>query len=77
MKYTTRTNKSCYCHTCKKDFHYLGINRHVAMHRDKRQRCKVTYTYGDTYTYPFDELKKRNNQPTVNKNNRGENDGKE
>ena len=56
---------------------YLGINRHVAMHRDKRQRCKVTYTYGDTYTYPFDELKKRNNQPTINENNRGENDGKE
>nr|DAF05730.1 MAG TPA: C2H2 type zinc-finger protein [Caudoviricetes sp.] len=62
MKYTTRTDKSCYCHTCNKDFHYLGINRHVAMHRDKRQRCKVTYTYGDTYIYPFDELGKRPNQ---------------
>lgn len=27
----------------KLTLHYLGINRHVAMHRDKRQRCKVTY----------------------------------
>lgn len=25
-----------------------------------------------TCTYPFDALKKRNNQPTINKNNRGE-----
>lgn len=30
MKYTTRTDKSCYCHTRDKDFHCLGINRHVA-----------------------------------------------
>jgi hypothetical protein len=46
------------------------------MHRDKRQRCKVTYTYGNTRTYSFDELKKRDSQPTVNKDNRDENDEK-
>jgi len=23
--------KNTHCHTCKKDFHYLGINRHRAM----------------------------------------------
>lgn len=45
--------KNCYCWTCAKDFHYLGINRHVAMHRDRREDCKVTYTYGDTHTYHF------------------------
>jgi hypothetical protein len=45
--------KNCYCHLCGKDFHYLGINRHVAMHRDRREDCKVTYTYGDTHTYQF------------------------
>ena len=22
--------KNCFCHTCSKDFHYLGINRHRA-----------------------------------------------
>ena len=47
--------KTCYCHTCEKWFHWLGINRHVAMHRDKRERCQVTFTYGERYIYKFDE----------------------
>ena len=47
--------KNCYCHTCKKYFHYLGINRHRAMHRDKKEHCKITFTYGNTVTYKFDE----------------------
>jgi hypothetical protein len=51
-------DKNCYCHTCERWFHYLGINRHTAMHRDMRERCKVTYTYGDTYIYKFDEMPK-------------------
>jgi hypothetical protein len=42
--------KTCYCHTCDRAFHYLGIARHTAMHREKREVCKVTYTNGDTYT---------------------------
>jgi len=46
-------DKNCHCHTCGKDFHYLGINRHTAMHRDKKQDCKVTYTYGNTKNYKF------------------------
>ena len=25
--YITKT-KTCYCHTCKKPFHWLGITRH-------------------------------------------------
>lgn len=45
--------KNCYCHTCKRAFHYLGINRHRAMHREKRQDCKITYTYGDTYIFEY------------------------
>ena len=51
--------KTCYCHTCEKWFHWLGINRHVAMHRDKRERCQVTFTYGDRYIYKFDELEEK------------------
>jgi hypothetical protein len=46
---------SCYCHTCEKAFHSLGINRHRAMHRDKKEDCTITYTYGDTYTFRFSE----------------------
>ena len=52
MKVTNQ--KRCFCHTCDKWFHYLGINRHRASHRDKKERCTITYTYGDTYTFYFD-----------------------
>jgi hypothetical protein len=52
--YVTRLKK-CYCHTCKKSFHYLGINRHRAMHRDKYEDCKITYTHGDTYYHRFSD----------------------
>ena len=51
----TTNEKNCHCHTCKKDFHYLGITRHRAMHRDKKETCKITYTYGDTYIHPYGE----------------------
>ena len=47
--------KNCTCHTCKKDFHYLGITRHRAMHRDKKENCRITYTYGDTYEHNYSE----------------------
>lgn len=49
--------KTCYCHTCYKEFHALGIARHRAMHRDKREDCKITYTNYDTYLHKFSELK--------------------
>lgn len=45
--------KTCYCHTCDKPFHWLGINRHRAMHRDKKENCKITYSKGDTYEFEF------------------------
>ena len=51
--------KTCFCHTCQRDFHPLGIMRHVAMHRDRKQNCRVTYTQGDTYNWNF------RNQPCV------------
>lgn len=56
-KYITNA-KTCYCHTCQKKYHWLGINRHRAMHRDKCEDCKITYTYGDTYTFHFSTSKK-------------------
>ena len=45
--------KNCHCHTCDKDFHYLGITRHRAMHKDKNEDCKITYTHGDTYLHEY------------------------
>ena len=40
--------KECYCHTCEKSFHYLGIMNHRKAHITRRQECKITYTYGNT-----------------------------
>ena len=51
--------KRCYCHTCNKDYHYLGISRHRAMHRDKQEKCKITYTHGDTYLHCFEKLNEK------------------
>ena len=45
--------KETYCHTCKREFHYLGITRHRAMHRDRKEDCKITFTNGDTYAYNY------------------------
>lgn len=51
--------KNCYCHTCKKSYHYLGIARHRAMHRDRREDCEITYTYGDTYIHKFSQIEEK------------------
>lgn len=49
--------KNCYCYTCKKDFHYLGIARHKAMHRDRKESCEIGYTNGDIYIHDFSDKK--------------------
>jgi len=51
--------KKCYCHTCNKWFHYLGIARHRAIHRDRKENCQITYTRGDTYIHAY-KTEKRN-----------------
>lgn len=51
-RFVTR-QKNCYCHTCARDIHYLGINSHRAAHRRRFEDCKITFTYGDTYTFAF------------------------
>lgn len=48
--------KNCYCYTCEKAFHYLGITRHRAAHRDKREDCKIEFTHGDVHTWKYSEL---------------------
>lgn len=49
--------KNCFCFTCNKEFHYLGIARHRAKHREKREYCKITYSDGITYGHNFQEGK--------------------
>lgn len=43
----------CYYHTCKKEYHPLGIARHHAMHRDRRENCMMTFSGVDTYTFSY------------------------
>lgn len=50
-----KAEKNCYCHTCKKDFHYLGIARHRAMHRDKKEDCVISFTNDKKYRYEYGE----------------------
>lgn len=51
--------KNCYCYTCKKDFHYLGIARHRAMHRDKKQDCKIMFTNGNVGCWSYSKRRKK------------------
>ncbi len=51
--------KNCFCTTCQKAFHYLGIARHRTMHKEKQEKCKITYTNGDTYTHDYQNKKRK------------------
>lgn len=54
-RHITRS-KNCYCHTCKKYFHWLGIARHRAAHKERFEDCKITYTHGDVGQYEYSKL---------------------
>ena len=58
-------DKNCYCHTCDKWFHHMGIARHRAMHRDKRENCTITFTEGDTYTWEYGERQEGRDDTTT------------
>lgn len=51
-----RDGASTYCHTCKKRMHPMGIARHRAMHRERREDCTITFTGGKTYTYEYSKI---------------------
>jgi len=58
MKVTNR--KNCYCYTCKKSFHYLGIAKHRMAHLEKQGVCEIGYTNGDVYIHkPRGKAKER------------------
>lgn len=51
--------KMCYCHTCKLEIGSLGIARHRAMHRDRAEDCKITFSSGDTFRYEYSKTRKK------------------
>lgn len=47
--------KECYCVTCDKEFNSLGIARHRAMHRDRRENCTIVYKNGERRVHLFNK----------------------
>ena len=47
--------KDCFCHTCDREFHHLGIARHRAKHRDKHENCTIQFSTGQTIKYTFEK----------------------
>ncbi len=45
--------KNCHCYTCDRDFHYLGIARHRASHRDKNEDCRIEFSNGDIISWGY------------------------
>ena len=41
------SSKDCFCETCNKSFHHMGIMRHRAAHRDRKQDCEIEYSDGE------------------------------
>lgn len=46
--------KDCYCCTCEKELHRLGVARHRAMHRDKKENCEILFGDGAVVNYKFE-----------------------
>lgn len=44
----------CYCHTCGRSYHYLGIAGHRAAHRRRRELVKITMASG-TWSWDYRE----------------------
>lgn len=53
--------RDCYCHTCDKSFHHLGIASHRAKHRRRQENCKITYSNGKTFIHYFSTFTQENN----------------
>lgn len=63
--------KDCYCHTCEKEYHHLGIARHRGMHRDKYEDCEITYSTGKRISHQYSTLRFRIRIKEISKRNGG------
>lgn len=45
--------KDCYCYTCSKAMHRLGVARHRAMHREKKTDCKIKFSGGQIFSWSY------------------------
>ena len=47
----------CTCLTCDRDIHHLGIMSHRAMHRRRKENCRIEFSDGRVVSYKFEEAK--------------------
>jgi len=52
----SEAEKTCYCKTCDKYFHPLGIMGHRKSHRTRREDVTIEFTYGNVRTWRYSEL---------------------
>ena len=45
----------CYCETCEREIHRLGIGSHRAAHRRRRQDCRIVFSGGRTRLYRYSQ----------------------
>lgn len=43
----------CYCYTCNRSIHSLGIMGHRGAHRRRGENCKIRFSTGEIYEYTF------------------------
>lgn len=46
-------DRYCYCITCKRVIHSMGIARHRSAHKKRGEDCVIRYSNGDTYEHHF------------------------
>lgn len=46
-------NATCFCETCDKWFHPLGIARHRSAHRERFEDCVIEYSDGRVGHHTF------------------------
>jgi len=47
----------CYCITCGKAIHHLGIMSHRAAHRRRKEKCVIEYSDGRMLMHDFSKSK--------------------
>lgn len=57
-KHYASDEKTCYCITCKKALHYLGVAMHRKAHERRKQDCTIRYTGGEKKTFQYSKKTK-------------------
>ena len=55
---SNKHDPDCYCLTCDRDIHHLGIMSHRAAHRRRNEDCTIEFSDGRTVSYNFSGTRK-------------------